>query len=113
MDDAVLQSQIASERKLEQLKTLQIGALSFGLLAAILGGILVLNISRSIERLRGIAEEISRGSVDKPVPPTGIGEVRALSESFERMRFSLNATMGILERSDERYGTDTEPASIL
>ena len=112
MDQAVSRAQVVSEGRLTQLKNIQIGALVFGLVAALLGGLLALNVSRSIERLRGAADEISRGQVEKPVPAMGIGEVRALSQSFERMRFSLRATMDILDRADR--GTSSEDSvSIL
>lgn len=104
MNDAVFRAQEVAEENLRQLETVQLVALGLGLGAALLGGLLAFNISSTLNRLRGMADEISRGRVGEPVPPIGIGEVRALSQSFERMRFSLNATMKMQEGSQ-----DTQP----
>ena len=100
MNDAVLRSQQVAEENLRLLRNVQVGALIFGLLVAVGGAFIALNIGSSLDRLRRVAEDISKGKVHEAVEPMGIGEVRALSQSFERMRFSLNATMDILERSD-------------
>ena len=100
MNEAVLRAQVVSEDKLRTLKNIQIATLIFGLIVALAGAFIALNIGNSLDRLRKVADNISRGKVDEVVEPMGIGEVRALSQSFERMRFSLNATMEILDRDD-------------
>ena len=101
MNDAVLQSQIVAEEKLSLLKTVQITSLALGLIVAIVGAFIAISIGRSLDRLRTVADNISKGRVDETVEPVGIGEVRALSQSFERMRFSLSATMEILDRDGD------------
>ena len=101
MNDAMLRSQAVAEEKRVRLRKVQIGALALGLVVAVLGGIFAMHIGRSLVRLRTIADAISKGHVNETVEPVGMGEVRALSESFERMRFSLSATMEMLEREDK------------
>ncbi|MEL7369601.1 MAG: type IV pili methyl-accepting chemotaxis transducer N-terminal domain-containing protein [Myxococcota bacterium] len=98
MNAAVARSQAVAEEKLALLQSLQLGALIVGLIVALLGGVLAVNIGSSLKNLKGQADRISQGEVEQPVQPVGIGEVRALSQSFERMRFSLSATMEILEK---------------
>ncbi|MEM7677041.1 MAG: type IV pili methyl-accepting chemotaxis transducer N-terminal domain-containing protein [Myxococcota bacterium] len=101
MNTAVARSQAVAEDKLSLLQNLQMGALIAGLLVALLGGLVAVNIGRSLNTLRGQADRISQGLVQQPVEPVGIGEVLALSESFEIMRFSHNATIEILEREQQ------------
>lgn len=101
MDAAVSRAQVVAEENLQRLETIQLVALLLGLSAAVLGALLAFNISSTLNRLRGVADAISRGHVAEPVPPIGIGEVRALSQSFERMRFSLKATMEMSESANE------------
>ncbi len=103
MNKAVLMAQHVTEARLGQLKNLQLGALVFGLIAALLAGLLAVSIGRSLDTLRTAADAISTGRINQTIEPVGIGEVRALSQSFERMRFSLKTTMEMLER-DERQG---------
>ena len=107
MNDAVFRAQQVAESNLQKLETVQLVALALGLGAAVLGGLLAFNISSTLNRLRSMADQISRGQVGEPVPPIGIGEVRALSQSFERMRFSLNATMEMQQGSQGDHGAET------
>lgn len=102
MDGAVQRAQGSAEAKLERLQLLQMATLAAGLILAAFGGLLALNIGRSLRQLSLQAEAISRGELSERVTPRGIGEVRALSRSFERMRFSLDATMDLLERDEPR-----------
>ena len=97
MNDAVLRAQVVADNKLQFLQNVQIVALALGMIVAVLGAFLAVSIGRSLDRLRRVADDISRGQVDQRLEPVGIGEVRALSQSFERMRYSLNATMDILD----------------
>ncbi|MBX2811062.1 MAG: type IV pili methyl-accepting chemotaxis transducer N-terminal domain-containing protein [Myxococcales bacterium] len=97
MNEAVLRAQRVAEQNLNTLKQIQVSAVMVGLIVAILSGALVNTLGRSLKKLLSMTNAISRGELSEPVEPSGIGELRALSRSFERMRFSLKATMELLE----------------
>jgi len=51
------------------------------------------SISRPIKDLTLAAEKISMGQMDHPITVKSGGEVQALAQSLERMRFSINTAM--------------------
>lgn len=88
----------AAHSRMGGLREVQLGAAVAALLSALIGGLFVLSVSRSLRRLSTVADGVSRGALTTRVEAQGFGEVRRLSRSFERMRFSLHATMDMLEQ---------------
>ncbi len=105
MNAAVFRSQKVAEAKLETLQQLQIAAVVVGIILALLSIVLAVSIGQALVRLRESADKISTGQVAEELEPMGIGELKELSQSFERMRFSLQATMEMLDK-DQEQGED-------
>ncbi len=98
MNDAVnLAQKLSDARASSTIVKVQIGSLAIGLLFALGSVVLAVKIGSSLKTLQNAAEDISEGTLDRVVRPTGIGEIRSLSESFERMRVSLQQTMQMLD----------------
>ena len=75
------------------------------IVAAILGALLAITITRSITvplaNLVKVSDKISTGALDTPVPVAAKDEIGELSESMERMRISIKA---LIERMRSRSG---------
>ena len=73
-----------------------IGLFLFQFLA--LNLLFTLLVVRPVRRLAGIADEVSKGNMEAPeFPSKGHDEISTLGTSFNRMRRSLVAAMGLLE----------------
>ena len=79
--------------------------LAAAILAAIVGAVLAVVITRSITiplaKLVSVSDKISTGELDTPVPTTAKDEIGELAESMERMRISIKA---LVERMRSRSG---------
>ncbi len=76
-----------------------IGLIALCLVAGIAASVFIAsNATRPILDLKAIADEISRGHLDKPVTIQSNDEVGELARSLERMRASLKAAMARLNR---------------
>ena len=95
---AALRADWVAARNVRRLRAVQLTVVTLGLLVAIAATIVAIRIGASLRQLRDTADKISRGNVDRPVQTTGIGEIRDLARSFERMRLSLQKAMELLER---------------
>lgn len=77
--------------------------LASSIVAAVLGLLLAVTITRSITRplanLVSVSDKISTGELDTPVPVAAKDEIGELAESMERMRISLKA---VIERLRSR-----------
>lgn len=75
------------------------------IVAAILGALLAITITRSItgplSHLVAVSDKISTGELDTPVPVAGKDEIGELAEAMERMRISIKA---LVERMRARSG---------
>lgn len=96
MDEAVTIAQRVSEAKLETLKTVQIGAIALGIILVVVTIILASSIGATIASLQAASDLISTGRANEAVRATGVGELKELCASFERMRVSLNMAMSEL-----------------
>jgi len=76
-------------------QTLALGALTSGILAAILATLLATNIVRPLERLSRVALRIQRGRWDKEVRVERGDELGRLSRAMERMR------KGLIQRDEQ------------
>ncbi len=104
---AAVRADWVAERNVRQLQAIQLSVLAVGVLLAIAAMFLALRIGSSLRRLRNTADAISRGHVDDPVTATGVGEIRDLARSFERMRLSLRKAMELLDRPHRQSGRTT------
>jgi HAMP domain-containing protein len=56
------------------------------------------SLIQPIHRLSEVADRISTGDLDTPIDVKGVGEVRALTESFERMQASVRSAIKRLQK---------------
>ncbi|MEM7676553.1 MAG: HAMP domain-containing protein [Myxococcota bacterium] len=87
------------EQNVGRLETVQLVVLALGLMMAVAAIVLAARIGTSLRFLRDLSDAISRGQVDRAVPVVGVGEIKDLCRSFERMRLSLHKAMELIERS--------------
>ncbi|MFT3927046.1 MAG: type IV pili methyl-accepting chemotaxis transducer N-terminal domain-containing protein [Myxococcales bacterium] len=94
MDGAVSLMQADSESKVATLYVVQGVALFLGLVLVALGGWLArATIARPIQELAEAARVMSTGNLNVQFRSQGTQEVRDLSESFDRMRVSMIASL--------------------
>ena len=96
---AAVRADLVVARNVRRLEGIQLAVLAMGVLIALAAIVVSVRLGASLRRLRDVADAISRGDVDSPVGVQGIGEIRDLSRSFERMRLSLQKAMELIERS--------------
>ncbi len=96
---AAVRADWVAARNIRRLQTIQLFVLALGVLIAGAAIVFAVQMGSSLRRLRDTAEEISRGHVDTPVGVFGLGEVRDLCRSFERMRISLGKAIELVDRA--------------
>jgi HAMP domain-containing protein len=101
MNAAVGRAQQVSEAQLALMRTVNAVAVTIGLVLALLSVFVALGIGGSLRKLQKVADEISTGDLDSPVPTGRFGEIRDLSASLERMRTSLGQAMQMLAEQDD------------
>jgi signal transduction histidine kinase len=73
------------------------------LLAGLLGWLLARRISRPVNLLCSVAEQIGAGNLGVPIPLAGPTELRELGRSFDQMRAELSRNRVALEAEQRRY----------
>jgi nitrate/nitrite-specific signal transduction histidine kinase len=110
-DEAVGLAERVSEEKIKTLQNAQFITMGIGLILVAFTIFVASKIGQSIARLQKAAEAISMGEVNHGVAAEGIGELKALSGSFERMRVSLALAMGQLESNDAPQFSGAHPTA--
>jgi len=104
-DERASLEQVQAELQAIQTSTRSL-LLAASVVAALLGVILAITITRSITgplaNLVQVSDKISTGELDTPVPVAAKDEIGELAESMERMRISLKA---VIERLRARSGS--------
>jgi nitrate/nitrite-specific signal transduction histidine kinase len=100
MDQAVTLSQKLADAKVRTLRNIQLATLGAGLLLVLAAIVFAGKLAAALNKLRVAAEQISLGRMSARVNTIGMGEIKDLSHSFERMRSSLEASMLDLERRE-------------
>lgn len=94
-------AQIESRYMAQYKKNLQIFFITMVIILVVIVVVIVF-IGRSlihpIHRLSEVADRISTGDLDTPIDVKGVGEVRALAESFERMQASVRSAIKRLQK---------------
>lgn len=92
------------ERRRELLWGTAAAVAAGSLLFAGIAALIARRLAAPLERLAGAARVIGDGSLDRPVPPVGDGEVGALARELEAMRARL-VELDRRHRQDERLAT--------
>jgi len=104
MDQAVTLAQNLADAKVRMLRNIQFVTLGAGLLLVLTAIVFASRLGAALAKLRDAAEQISLGRMSERVNTIGMGEIKDLSHSFERMRSSLEASMLDLERREGLHG---------
>jgi two-component system nitrate/nitrite sensor histidine kinase NarX len=98
MDEAVRAFERTATAKVHRLRLIQSLFLTVAALLVLLGyGLLYRMVVRPLRLLQGVAAEIGRGKLARPVPMLGRDEIAQLAQSLESMRRCLQAAHEDLE----------------